>query len=251
VSHPEQRGFFDLVSSCNGDVVPGATVVEIGSWDVNGSIRSSFAMAGEYIGVDLAAGPGVDVVAYGHELDLADDSVDICISGECFEHDALWAKTFENMIRMTRPGGLVTFSCASRGRVEHGTTRTGAEFSPGTSTVGLNHYRNLSESDFTSALALGEKFEQYRFWYNPTSSDLYFAGVVRGGDPRLPTARVPRDEDVRRLESLMPARDRLVLLPVRAARRVLRDEDRFQDFGVFYQRSLLRAKRAVTSLRRG
>ena len=37
------------------------SVPEVGSWDTNGSIRRFFSNC-EYIGVDIAEGPGVDVV---------------------------------------------------------------------------------------------------------------------------------------------------------------------------------------------
>ena len=66
----------------------GLRVLEIGSADINGSIRSFFP-GSDYTGVDLSAGPGVDVVASGHELALPDRDVDLAISCECFEHNPL------------------------------------------------------------------------------------------------------------------------------------------------------------------
>src|ERR1700741_4624673 len=176
MSHPEQLGFFKAVVDANKTFLEGARGLEIGSYDVNGTVRKLFAAAASYVGVDLVEGPGVDVVGFGHDVNHDDGSYDLTISGECFEHDPHWRGTFLNMVRMTRPGGLVAFSCASRGRPEHGTTRSDEALSPGTQAVGMDYYRNLDEGDFAETLPLGSMFTVYRFWYLPTNFDLYFAG---------------------------------------------------------------------------
>lgn len=120
---PSKVGFFKAVAAANQALIQNGRVLEVGSYDVNGSIRSMFPES-EFVGVDIVAGPGVDMVSYGHELDFPDGHFDITVSGECFEHDPHWRMTFLNMARMTRPGGLVAFTCASLGRPEHGTTRS-------------------------------------------------------------------------------------------------------------------------------
>lgn len=155
-------------------------VLEIGAADVNGSIRPCFPGA-RYTGVDLAPGPGVDVVASGHDLALPDHGVDLAISCECFEHNPQWRETFINMHRMTRRGGIVAMTCASRGRLEHGTARTTPQESPGTTAVGWDYYRNLTRADFERALDLGTLFEAHAFFRNDVSRDLYFVGRTRGG----------------------------------------------------------------------
>lgn len=224
MSHPEQMAFFRAVADRNACLVQGARVLEIGSYDVNGSIRRLFEAADSYVGVDLTEGPGVDVISYGHEIDHPDGSYTLTLSGECFEHDPHWAETFANMARLTRPGGLVAFTCASHGRPEHGTRRTDETRSPGTQAQGLDYYRNLVASDF-DALPLGEWFSAWRFWFMPTSFDLYFAGVRAGGDA---AAKLPTDADVDAIRSLMPLPHRLVRLPARATARLVRDEARYQ-----------------------
>ena len=62
MSHPEQVGFFKAVIDANRTFLEDASVLEIGSYDVNGTVRKLFAAAGHYVGVDLVEGPGVDVV---------------------------------------------------------------------------------------------------------------------------------------------------------------------------------------------
>ena len=43
-------------------------VIEIGSLDINGSVRDFYGNTPRYIGVDLAEGKGVDLVAEGQDL---------------------------------------------------------------------------------------------------------------------------------------------------------------------------------------
>ena len=217
------RAFFDLVSQRNGDLVENARAIEIGSCDVNGTLRSAFASAKEYVGVDLEQGVGVDLVAFGHEVDESDGAFDLAVSGSCFEHDPHWRETFTNMVRLTRPGGLVAFTCASKGFPEHGTTRTLVSDSPGTQALGLDYYRNLEALDF-EGLPLNEWFATWRFWYNPTTMELFFAGNRTGGAD----GRLPADAEVEAIGDLMPFPHRAVRFPLRVARRFFRDEERYQ-----------------------
>lgn len=238
MSHPEQTGFFEIVARSNADLIDGGSVLEIGSYDVNGTIRRIFDGASDYIGVDLTEGPGVDHVGFGHEY-RAPHLVDLSISAECFEHDENWAATFENMVTSTRPGGLVVFTCASRGRPEHGTRRTDAALSPGTQAVGLDYYQNLTEADFTT-LPLAEWFTDFRFWYLPTHFDLYFAGV-RAGDPGdAHVGRVPDPAQVADLAGLMPFVHRAARLPLRGLAKTGISEQRYQDLTYRYWNVLLR-----------
>jgi SAM-dependent methyltransferase len=228
MSHPEQVGFFDVIARANAALVEGARVLEIGSYDVNGGIRQLFGRAGDYVGVDLDHGPGVDRVGFGHEVDDPDHSFDITLSGECFEHDQHWRETFLNMARLTRPGGLVAFTCAARGRAEHGTGRTDAISSPGTQAIGLDYYRNVNEEDFAD-LPLDELFSEYRFWYLDTHFDLFFAGVRAGKG--LPQAALPDDAGVESLRGLMSRPYRALLSPFRRLSKVL-PEERYQQYTV-------------------
>jgi SAM-dependent methyltransferase len=240
VSHPEQAAFFQSVAAANAGLVSRGRVLEIGSYDVNGTIRAMFGEASDYVGVDLTEGPGVDVVAFGHEV-RSDELFDAAISGECFEHDPHWPATLENMIRLTRPAGLVAFSCASRGRPEHGTLRSMVDYSPGTQARGLDYYHNLDAVDVEEAVDLPKHFSSYRFWYLPTNFDLYFAGVVRGEAPvGLRTAVLPSDAAVEDIRRLMPLPHRLLRLPLRVASRFTRDDEKYQRLILPYWLGMLR-----------
>ncbi len=202
MAHIEQMEFLALVRRRYASVFEGASILEIGSYDVNGSVRGHFLDAGvkEYIGVDLTPGPGVDVVRSGHELEYADGYFRVTISSECFEHNPYWLQTFGNMIRMTAPGGLVVMTCATLGRLEHGTRRSAASLSPGTSATGIDYYKNLTQQDFESRLELGNDFERHSFFHVRASHDLYFIGIRRGAMPSLPDP-VSLFKEVRIIES--------------------------------------------------
>ena len=172
MAHLQQRDFFEKVKRENPEVFTGVKVLEVGSLDINGTVRDFFD-AIRYVGVDVAPGPGVDVVAQGENLDYPDDSFDVAVSAECFEHNPEWVLTFANMWRMSNR--FVIMTCASTGRPEHGTRHS----SPGSSplTLDWDYYRNLTEEDFREAFDLDNMFSEYFFEYNPTSCDLYFFGV--------------------------------------------------------------------------
>lgn len=241
MSHPEQLGFFALVAEANPALLIDGSVIEIGSYDVNGGVRKIFTGVGEYVGVDLTEGPGVDEIGFGHEVTHPDGRFDAAISGECFEHDPHWPETFQNMVRMTRPGGLVAFTCASTARPEHGTRRSDLTESPGTQAEGLDYYRNLTAELFRSTVPLDDLFESYEFWYLPTSFDLYFAGIRAGTTKGNVVAVVPHDRAVTGLRRLMNLPHRVVRLPLKVAVRLF-DEYRYQSVILPYWRGLLKVQ---------
>jgi SAM-dependent methyltransferase len=182
MAHAQQLKFVSLVSEYYFKDKQNKKVLEIGSHDVNGSVRSFFSGT-SYTGVDLSPGIGVDVVASGHEVDFADGYFDLTISCECFEHNPYWVETFQNMHRMTAHSGCVVVSCASRGRLEHGTTRTLPDSSPGTQEIGWDYYKNLTKADFKDAFDLENMFTHHLFFYIPVSQDLYFIGWKNDTSP--------------------------------------------------------------------
>ncbi len=97
----------------------GVRVLEIGSRNVNGSARELFADC-EYVGTDRKAGKGVDVVMHGEDLDYPNDSFDVALSTESFEHTLRWPTIMENMRRMLKPGGLLIVTTAAFDYKKHG-----------------------------------------------------------------------------------------------------------------------------------
>lgn len=175
MAHNEQREFFQRVKNAEPSAFVGGKVLEVGSLDINGTVRDFFESPEEYIGIDVGPGPGVDRVLDGKDIDYPDDYFDVTVSAECFEHNPHWVETFEHMVRVTKRSGFIMFTCASEGRAEHGTARSDVGSSPLTVAKGWNYYRNLNEEDFDNHLG-GLLDGGWRFYYNPESKDLYFIG---------------------------------------------------------------------------
>ncbi len=171
MSHQSQLDFVASVKARFPKYFEDKRVLEIGSLDINGSVRQFFSNC-TYIGVDLGEGKGVDLVSKGEDLIFPKDSFDVSISCECFEHNPEWVKTFDNMVRMT--DGLVIMTCATTGRPEHGTSRTSRADAPFCG----DYYRNLTGHDIKSSCNLS-KFVEYGFSTNDSPADLYFWGITK------------------------------------------------------------------------
>ncbi len=187
MAHPQQAEFFSTLRAHYASNFKGARVLEVGSLDINGSVRDQFETC-DYTGVDLQPGPGVDLACPGHLLALPTASFDTVISAECFEHNPFWRETLANMLRMLRPGGLVTISCATTGRKEHGTTRTNPDASPFTVLERWDYYQNLSASKLEAGVNLAGWLADWHCWVNYVSYDLYFVGLRHGGTTTLDPA---------------------------------------------------------------
>jgi hypothetical protein len=103
------RLFFELYRS-NGF----GTVVDLGSQDVNGSLRDHCPAGTRYIGLDMMAAHGVDVVvSAGEALPIASGSIDAVVTTSAFEHDICFWDTFLELVRIVRPGGLIYVNAPS------------------------------------------------------------------------------------------------------------------------------------------
>jgi SAM-dependent methyltransferase len=91
----------------------GADALEIGSYNVNGTVRDLFGRCcNTYTGIDMQDGPGVDVAMNAHEIDhwYNDDEFDIVIWLEAMEHDDAFWITMRNINRIIKPDGYVIMS---------------------------------------------------------------------------------------------------------------------------------------------
>jgi SAM-dependent methyltransferase len=94
---------------------PNAYVVEIGSQDVNGSLRE-LCPSKNYTGVDYVHGKNVDVVLTNpYKLPFGDQSTDIVICSSVFEHSEMFWVTFLEIMRILKPHGLFYLSAPSNG----------------------------------------------------------------------------------------------------------------------------------------
>lgn len=107
----------ELVMHTYSDL-PNAKILEIGSLNVNGSLRDAAAPTTHYVGLDMEEGPSVDhVIAPGAEFPVEDDSFDLVMASSVFEHDARFWETFIRMCRAARPGGHIYVNAPSNGTV--------------------------------------------------------------------------------------------------------------------------------------
>jgi len=162
--------------------------IDLGGADVNGTARGLFdADYTNWLGVDIAEGPGVDIVADARSWDWhsgrfltsearthAHKRVDLVLCTELLEHvapfpndiaDSGWKAVIGTACRMLRPGGVLMVTCASTGRRPHG-ARGELDVPTG------EYYGNVELEPFSAAM---ESLD-WRDWdvkYNPNPGDLY------------------------------------------------------------------------------
>jgi SAM-dependent methyltransferase len=91
-------------------------VIDIGSQDVNGSIRDVCPSGFDYIGVDFCEAKGVDVVLSDpYSLPFGDEYADIIVSSSCFEHAEFFWLVFMEAMRCLKPAGLLYLNAPSTG----------------------------------------------------------------------------------------------------------------------------------------
>lgn len=96
-------------------------VVELGSQNVNGSLRDIITSnVKEYVGLDFAPGPGVDVVLTdAYNLPFDDNTFDVLVTSSCFEHSEMFWLSFLEGIRILKPNGLMYCNAPSSWMVYH------------------------------------------------------------------------------------------------------------------------------------
>jgi len=94
----------------------GLKIIDIGSQDVNGSLKSVAPKDNEYIGLDFVEGKGVDVILTDpYVLPFEDSSVDVVVSSSCYEHSEFFWLSFNEALRILKPSGLLYINVPSNG----------------------------------------------------------------------------------------------------------------------------------------
>ncbi len=118
--HDSVRRFGELM--LNWGTVHGARILEVGSLDVNGSLRGWCVSQGckEYVGTDMREGPNVDVVCAAE--DLGDHSLgmfDVVVCTEMLEHAEAWRAALMGVKSSVRVGGHLLLTTRSEGFGRH------------------------------------------------------------------------------------------------------------------------------------
>lgn len=120
-------------------------VVEIGSRNINGSVRQLFAASASYLATDITGGIGVDQIVDASDASaLPAGSCDTVVCCEVLEHTPV-APIIRSAATWLRPGGFLIATMATTGRVLHsaidgGTLRAG------------EHYHNVTAEEMITAL---------------------------------------------------------------------------------------------------
>lgn len=163
--------------------------IDFGGADVNGTARRLFSPAVTWFGLDIAEGPGVDIVADARDWQGMADLDPVAVNGsqvmcnlvhadvilctELLEHVAPlpgeylpgWVRVLETMHRVLKPGGFAFITCASTGRRPHG-ARGEHDVPAG------EHYANVSAYDFVHA-GRALDWDAGSLKFNPNPGDLY------------------------------------------------------------------------------
>jgi hypothetical protein len=147
------------------------TVLDIGSYDVNGNNRNLFTNC-NYRGVDTCEGDNVDIISIAHELSFP---------SEYF--DPFFYRSLPKMFQLLKPQGLLIITCAGPARHIHGTQWCNEPASNLSAIKGLsffkNYYRNLLLEDFEFILNPQANFSSYSLTLQNNNTDLYFSGIKK------------------------------------------------------------------------
>jgi SAM-dependent methyltransferase len=106
------KAFFDIYADC----IPSGKVIDLGSQDVYGSLKSVCPEHLTYTGVDFVAGKGVDIVLDDpYSLPFENNSVDVIVSSSVFEHSEMFWLVFLEIMRVLKPEGLFYLNVPSNG----------------------------------------------------------------------------------------------------------------------------------------
>jgi SAM-dependent methyltransferase len=104
--------------------VRGKSIIEVGSLNINGSLRATVENFGpdSYVGVDIKAGPGVDQICGADDLieKFGCNKFDILICTELLEHVKNWQHVIHNLKNILKPSGILIITTRSKGFRYHG-----------------------------------------------------------------------------------------------------------------------------------
>lgn len=97
------------------------TLLEVGSLNVNGSVREIYGGASKYVGIDMQPGKDVDMVLNGHDIlsVFEANSFDMVVCCETLEHDDQFWVTVDRMRAVVKPGGWMIITNPGTDVIRH------------------------------------------------------------------------------------------------------------------------------------
>jgi SAM-dependent methyltransferase len=93
-------------------------ILDVGSLDVNGSLRDIFIGDYEYVGIDFSSGKNVDIVLNDpYNFPFPNENFDVVICSSVFEHSQFFWKLFIELLRVTNQQGLIYINAPSNGYI--------------------------------------------------------------------------------------------------------------------------------------
>lgn len=162
------REAYEFVQGVVREMEPPKRVIEIGSYDVNGSVRDLFPES-DYTGIDVRPGRGVDMVADGAEY-LHPEPVEAVVCCEVLEHAPNAGEIIRNAWRLLDRHGVLIVTAAGTGRSPHG-----SDGGP----VGGEFYRNVDQPVLETWLK-DAGFSRYLIEQNWQAGDIYAVAYKDG-----------------------------------------------------------------------
>jgi Methyltransferase domain len=160
---------------------PSGLVVELGGFNINGSIRELFTEP--YLSTDIRPGRGVDVVADASTY-VPPEPPACVVCCEVLEHTADAEAICRNAYRMLQPGGMFIVTAAGEGRTPHSSTDRPVTMINGV-VILEEYYATVTEANLTRWL---EDFASVQVTINSDAHDIY--AVARKEQPRARAHRI-------------------------------------------------------------
>ena len=176
MAHKDQKEFIEnILNRFNEKITKSKNILEVGSQNINGTIKDYYPdlESKVWVGLDIGEGKDVDFTIPGELIQLPSGWADVAISSECFEHAENWSEIFLNMIRITHINSLIILTFAGKGRPAHGTIDSDIGSSPYTNSF----YKNIDLVDFVTKFEIDKYFSKYAIEINHENRDTYFWGL--------------------------------------------------------------------------
>jgi SAM-dependent methyltransferase len=130
-------------------------VLEVGSMNINGTIRHLFDGCEEYVGLDMRPGRGVDVVAKADNIPYDDEHFECVICCDTLEHDDAFWESMDEMKRVLKKEGLLILSVPGIGFGVHEYPSDYWRFTPSAIEIMLKGLNNIETWEGAQATVCG------------------------------------------------------------------------------------------------